>query len=152
MKVLKVSITLLMAAFWFTGCASNDSYSKYEKYDSDSFVTEFYAWVDNVETVRFDSDVGENVLIGATHGAISGVHFDRHHALRGAIIGGFLAGLVTAIVEGTNKGYEYELSAIDGDSVIVLSERHSAELGDCVVVRVANSVRIRPVRAERCAL
>lgn len=148
MKLKNLMLSTLITTVLISGCTSSERYSRYE---ADSFVTEFYAWVDNIEEVAFDSDVGENILFGATHGAISGVHYDGHHALRGALIGGFLAGLVTAIIEGENTGYEYQLSAIDGDSVIVLSDDQSAQLGDCVVVRVANSVRIRPVRAERCA-
>jgi len=148
---MKTTIPLLLTAsivLMLSGCVSND---RYGRHDADSFVTEFYAWVDNIEEVPFDSNVGENVLIGVTHGAISDSHYYRgNHAFRGALIGGFLAGLITAIVEGKNTGYEYQLSAIDGDSVNVLSNRDNAQLGDCVVVRVANSVRIKPVQAERC--
>jgi hypothetical protein len=132
-----------------SGCASNQTY---DRDDVDSFVTEFYAWVDNVETVTLNSDLGENVLIGATHGAIVGSSYhDSDDILRGFLAGGIVAGLITALVEGDNNGYEYQLSAIDGDSVTVLSQQESAQLGDCVVVRVTHSVRIQSVDAERCA-
>ena len=129
------------------GCAHHQRPSKAV---ANQFVTEFYAWVDNVETVQFDSDVEENVLIGATHGAISGAVYDSRDAIRGAVIGGFFAGLLTAIFEGDNTGYQYQLSAIDGDQVTVLSDHEDALLGDCVKVRVAGTVTLSPVEAERC--
>lgn len=139
----------LLTSLMLSGCASNQTY---DRDDVDSFVTEFYAWVDNVETVTLNSDLGENVLIGATHGAIVGSSYhDSDDILRGFLAGGIVAGLITALVEGDNNGYEYQLSAIDGDSVTVLSQQESAQLGDCVVVRVTHSVRIQSVDAERCA-
>jgi outer membrane lipoprotein SlyB len=147
---MKPSILLsasCLSVLVLSGCASHG----YSRYDADNFVTEFYAWVDNIEPVTFDSEVGENVLIGATHGAISGYSYDSSDTLRGAIFGGFIAGLITAIVEGDNQGYEYHLSAVDGDSVIVLSDSYPAELGDCVRVRVTNNVHMLPVQSEQCA-
>lgn len=149
MKITNILTLTLLASLMLTGCASNQAY---DRDDVDSFVTEFYAWVDNVETVSFNSEVGENMLIGATHGAIVGSSYhDSDDILRGFLAGGIIAGLITAIVEGNNNGYEYQLSAIDGDSVTVLSKQQTAQLGDCVVVRVTHRVRIQSVEAERCA-
>lgn len=149
MKITNILTLTLLVSSMLTGCARNQAY---DRDDVDSFVTEFYAWVDNVETVTLNSDLGENVLIGATHGAIVGSSYhDSDDILRGFLAGGIVAGLITALVEGDNNGYEYQLSAIDGDSVTVLSQQESAQLGDCVVVRVTHSVRIQSVDAERCA-
>lgn len=139
--------TLVLMSTLLLGCAHHQNPSKT---DANQFVTEFYAWVDSVETVEFDSDVDENVLIGATHGAISGAVYDTRDAIRGAVIGGFLAGLITALFEGDNTGYQYQLSAVDGDQVTVLSQHEDAFLGDCVRVRVAGDVTLSPVAAELC--
>ncbi|MDM7859511.1 hypothetical protein QTP81_02685 [Alteromonas sp. ASW11-36] len=137
-----ISILMLLS-----GCAHSGYYARQE---ANQFVTEFYAWVDDIETVRFDSNVEENMLIGATHGAVSWGYYDSHDALQGAIWGGLLAGLITAAIEGDNEGYEYQLSAVDGDYVTVLTDSRDAVLGDCVRVRVAEQVRIYPVAAEYC--
>lgn len=122
----------------------------YAKEDANHFVTEFYAWVDAVEPVTFDSDLDQNIVIGATSGAISGAIDNDGRAFEGAVIGGVIAAVITAIAEGDNTGYEYQLSAVDGDSVTVLTDSELALLGDCVIVRVAKTVTLYPVAAEQC--
>lgn len=141
------AITTLILLLFMGGCAHH---GYYERHEANQFVTEFYAWVDDVKTVQFDSKIGENMIVGAAHGAFSWGYYDPHDSLQGAIWGGLLAGFVTAIVEGDSTGYEYQLSAVDGDFVTVLSDTRSAVLGDCVRVRVADEVRMYPVAAENC--
>ncbi|WP_100643071.1 hypothetical protein [Alteromonas facilis] len=145
----KLTLTLCVCSILaLTGCVHS---GRYHRAQADQFIVEFYAWVDRVEEVEFDSNVDENIAFGAVHGAISGAHIDSHHALRGALWGGMLLGFLTALAEGDNTGYEYQLTAVDGDSVTVLSQRQSALLGDCVIVRVADKVELVAVEAEACA-
>jgi outer membrane lipoprotein SlyB len=114
------------------------------------FVTEFYALVTTVEKVKFKSYAGEGAAIGAVDGALSNARGDAGDMLAGAIVGGFFGGLITSLFEGSNIGYEYQLQAVDGDSVNVIVEEHAADIGDCVRVRVAGDVRISKRPMSQC--
>lgn len=147
---LRLRATHLLAGIGLLTLAGCHTTGDYVKEDANHFVTEFYAWVDAVDPVTFDSDMDQNVVIGATSGAISGAIDNDGRAFEGAILGGVVAAVLTAIAEGDNTGYEYQLSAVDGDRVTVLSDNQSALLGDCVMVRVAKTVTLYPVAAEQC--
>lgn len=114
------------------------------------FVTEFYAWVESVEKVRFKSYVGEGAAVGAVDGLLHNVHGNSEDMLAGVIVGGVFGGLITALFEGNTVGYEYELEAVDGDLVSVIVEKKAAAVGQCVRVRVAGDVRIRLVQEAQC--
>ena len=87
---------------------------------------------------------------GAFIGALENSDGDRGDIIGGAVVGGFLSGLLTSIFEGSTTGYEYQLHAIDGDSVTVVSDHFAADLGDCVKVRVAGEVTIEKRPLEFC--
>ncbi|GGF63131.1 hypothetical protein [Alteromonas lipolytica] len=128
------------------GCASKDTLPKSAK---NQFITEFYASVNAVQPVKFDSDMEQNVAAGAVIGAANSIGKDRD-PFAAAIVSGGLFGLLTAIWEGNRTGYEYSLHAVDGDDVLVIVEERNAEVGDCVQVRVAGDVFIRPAAPDQC--
>lgn len=131
-----------------SGCAAHHG-SRYTQ--ANQFVTEFYAFVENVRSVEFESNVGPSIAYGALHGAVEGAYYgDRHDILAGAIIGGVFSGLITALFEGNTDGYEYQLQAIDGDIVTVVLDYDPANIGDCVRVRVAGSVDVYWQEDEVC--
>ena len=134
-----VSSTIL-GIFLLSACANSNHASHQAK---NQFVTEFYAWVENVEKIKFKSHVGEGAAIGAVDGLLNNGRGNSQDMLAGAIIGGFFGGLLTALFEGNTNGYEYQLTAVDGDLVSVIAEDKAAERGQCVSVRVAGDVRIR---------
>ncbi|MCU7555511.1 hypothetical protein OCL06_13020 [Alteromonas sp. ASW11-19] len=143
----RVAPALAMAlAVLVSGCASHQGLPENAK---NQFVTEFYAYVGHVREVQFESYVPEASVFGAAAGAIQSVN-DTEHMFAAAIIGGALAGLVTAIAEGDRTGYEYSLHAVDGDRVLVLVEDKTALQGECVLVRVAGDVYLHPVADEAC--
>lgn len=128
-----------MGLFFLSSCANTNHVDHQAR---NQFVTEFYAWVENVEKIKFKSHVAQGSAIGAVDGLLNNVHGNREDMLAGVIIGGLFGGLVTALFEGNTTGYEYHLAAVDGDLVSVIADNKSAEQGQCVSVRVAGDVRI----------
>ena len=147
MQKFLVVVTNLIAVIFVAGCANSHHVSVHAK---NQFVTEFYAWVENVEEIRFQSNVGENAAIGAVDGLLSNSWGNRQDMLAGALIGGLFGGIVTAIFEGNTTGYEYQLAAIDGDTVSVIVEHKPANYGQCVQVRMAGDVRITLQPEVKC--
>lgn len=145
--LIKAVISAVVVVTGLSGCASKDALPHYAK---NQFVTEFYAYVGHVEEVEFRSHVGEAALGGATIGALEAVDGNSEDIVVAALVGGALAGIFTAAVEGNRTGYEYSLDAIDGDRVLVIVEDRSAVAGDCVLVRVAGDVFIIPVDYAHC--
>jgi len=140
MHKISVVTSTMLGIFFLSACANSNHASHQAK---NQFVTEFYAWVENVEKIKFKSYVGEGAAVGAVDGLLSNVRGDSQDILAGAIIGGLFGGLLTALFEGNTNGYEYQLAAVDGDLVSVIAEDKSAEQGQCVSVRVAGDVRIK---------
>jgi len=136
-----------MMASSLLSCASN---SQVDVQARNQFVTQFYALVTTVEKVKFKSYAGEGAAIGALDGALSNARGDAGDMLAGAIVGGFFGGMLTALLEGSNIGYEYQLQAVDGDSVNVIIDERAADIGDCVRVRVAGDVRISKRPMYQC--
>ena len=139
------SAAVLLAGL--SGCASKDALPEHAK---NQFVTEFYAYVGYVKEVEFKSYVGEATLGGAAIGALEAADGNSDEMFVAAIIGGAIAGIFTAAVEGNRTGYEYALNAIDGDRVLAIVEDSDAVTGDCVLVRVAGHVFITPVGHAEC--
>lgn len=130
-----------------SGCANKDALPEYAK---NQFVTEFYAYVGHVKEVEFRSYVGEAALGGAAIGALEAVDGNSDDMFVAALVGGAIAGIFTAAVEGSRTGYEYSLNAIDGDRVLAIVENSNAVAGDCVLVRVAGDVFITAVDPAEC--
>ena len=103
-----------------------------------------------MQKVKFKSHAGEAAAIGAVDGLVGNIHGDRDDMLAGAILGGLFGGLITAIIEGDNSGYEYQLAAVDGDFVNVIVEHNKAQIGQCVKVRIAGDVRVYPQPIIEC--
>jgi outer membrane lipoprotein SlyB len=140
--MIKLSVVppTILGLFLLSACANSNHTSHKAK---NQFVTEFYAWVENVEEIKFKSYVGEGAAVGAVDGLLNNARGNSQDMLAGAIIGGLFGGLLTALFEGNTNGYEYQLAAVDGDLVSVIAEDKAAEQGQCVSVRVAGDVRIK---------
>tara|TARA_B110000908_G_C10058558_1_gene359500 strand:+ start:92 stop:565 length:474 start_codon:yes stop_codon:yes gene_type:complete len=147
MHKISVVTSTILGIFFLSACANSNHVSHQAK---NQFVTEFYAWVENVEKIKFKSYAGEGAAIGAVDGLLNNARGDSKDMLAGAIIGGLFGGLLTALFEGETNGYEYQLAAVDGDLVSVIAEDKSAEQGQCVSVRVAGDVRIKLEPMDAC--
>ena len=100
-KLLIVSGSIL-GLFLLSACANSNHVDHQAK---NQFVTEFYAWVENVEKIKFKSYAGEGAAIGAVDGLLSNSRGNSQDMLGGAIIGGLFGGLLTALFEGDTSGY-----------------------------------------------
>jgi outer membrane lipoprotein SlyB len=147
MYKLSVVASTMLGIFFLSSCANSNHVDHQAK---NQFVTEFYAWVENVEKIKFKSYVGEGAAIGAVDGLLSNTRGNSQDMLAGGIIGGLFGGLLTALFEGNTNGYEYQLAAVDGDIVSVIVEDKAAEQGQCVSVRVAGDVRMRLESMNTC--
>lgn len=145
-KLYAIPSTILGVIF-LSACANSSHVDLQAK---DQFVTEFYAWVENVEEIKFKSFVSEGTAIGAVDGLLNNSRGSSRDMLSGAIIGGLFGGLLTALFEGNTNGYEYQLAAVDGDFVSVISQDKAADQGQCVSVKVAGDVRIKLESMAAC--
>lgn len=143
-KIILALGVLLLAV----GCAST---SGVDRKDKNQFVVEFFATVTSVNKVKFRSHAGQAIAIGAAVGAASQSGDDKKSMFGGAIIGGLVGGVFSAIFEGSPDGYEYALSAVDGDEVKVIVDHNPAQVGDCVEVRVSGTVSLALTEAINCS-
>lgn len=128
------------------GCASSDDISLMSK---NQFVEVFYARVNDITPITFESHVPEAMAAGAVDGAF--FSYDSEDVVGNMIFGAFFAGLVTSVVEGDRKGFEFGLNAVDGDYVIVTLDELAANEGDCVMVRMSSDVRVYPTDDVNCS-
>ncbi|MGS2720682.1 hypothetical protein [Paraglaciecola aestuariivivens] len=143
----RILFIVLFALGFNSSCANSDHFDPQAK---NQFVTEFYAWVEGVEKVKFQSYAGQAAAIGAVDGLLHNLDGNREDMLAGLLVGGLFGGLVTALFEGDNTGYEYQLAAIDGDRVNVIASHKPASVGQCVSVIVAGKVKISPLPEALC--
>ncbi|GAB5379210.1 MAG: hypothetical protein Alis3KO_11970 [Aliiglaciecola sp.] len=146
MKPFNFVVSTLISVFFLAGCASYD----YEHGDRNQYVTEFYAQVEQVYPIKFDSEVGEAAVAWGLWGALENSHGDRGDILGGAIVGALLGGAITSLFEGSNQGYEYYLRAVDGDQVIVVLDHFPADAGECVRVRMSRNVKVYATSHYHC--
>ncbi|MDP5029322.1 MAG: hypothetical protein NWQ54_21355 [Paraglaciecola sp.] len=144
-KLAYVGVFLLGSLL--VGCANS---TDVDRRAQNQFVTEFYAYVQEVKKVRFKSYIGEGMAVGAIGGVIEGSDGDKEDMIAGGIAGALVGGLFAAIFEGSSKGYEYQLKAVDGDVVTVIVGKKSGAVGECVSVRVAGDVRLTQRPMESC--
>lgn len=146
LKSLAIPVMLSLAV---TSCTANHHL---DNADRNQFVTEFYAYVHNVDQVEFDSHADEAALSWGLWGALENSHGNRGDIFAGALISAMLGGAITSLLEGSNDGFEYQLDAIDGDRVTVVVDYYPAAPGDCVRVRVSGDVDIYLESVEQCEL
>ncbi len=149
MKNSSALLIIVIRLLFTTSCATSD---QLDYRAQNQFVTEFYAWVEDVEQVRFKSYAGQAAVIGAADGLLHNLGGNRDDMLAGIIVGGLFGGLITSLFEGSNRGYEYQLAAIDGDFVTVIFAHKPVDIGQCVSVLVAGSVKISLESDELCEL
>lgn len=147
MNPMKMASCTLPILLMLTGCATHD----YEYEDRNQFVTEFYAHVEQVYPIEFESEVGRTAVTWGLWGALENSHGNRSQILGGAIAGALLGGVITSLFEGSNQGYEYYLRATDGDQVVVVLDHYPADVGECVRVRMSNTVKVYSTNQPNCA-
>lgn len=128
-----------------SGCASSDGVPRHS---ANQFVTVFYARVNDITPIEFESYAEEAAAMGAVEGAL--YNFGDDDMLGSMIFGALFSGLVVSAFEGDREGFEYGLNAMDGDYVKVTLEDFVASEGDCVVVRVSGDVNVHLADESYC--
>lgn len=106
-----------------------------------------YGVVENVETVKVDSNIGKGVIAGGLIGAgTSGKHNKAEHAAEGAAA----VAILVAIAEGKRKAHSYQVRLTSGSVVKLVSESKEITAGDCVSVEQGETANIRRVSSVYC--
>lgn len=140
-------ISVILTLFFISACTSSGEIHNSAR---NQMVTTFYATVESMQEVEFESHVEEGAAIGAIDGLLSNAYGDSRDRLFGAMWGAFFGALVTSIVEGDTDGYQYQLEDLYGDNHTVILEDSKATVGDCVLVTVSGVVDIDLVSDDYC--
>lgn len=68
----------------------------------------------------------------------------------GAIVGGLVGGLFTALFEGGNTAYQYNLYAADEGEFTVIQKKKLDKNTECVLVNSANKITLTPIDKSYC--
>ncbi|GAA6183424.1 MULTISPECIES: hypothetical protein [Aliiglaciecola] len=148
MKMTFIKLAALSLPFLVSSCASHHTRNS----ERNQFVTELYANVDQIYDVKFESHAGEAAASWGLWGALNNVYGSDRQILAGALIGAFFGGLLTSIEEGPSRGFEYHLTATDGEYLVVVLDYFPADEGECVRVRMANKVHMILVNSDYCQI
>ncbi|GAC15673.1 hypothetical protein [Aliiglaciecola lipolytica] len=146
MKMTYVILTAIGLPFLLSSCATH--HTRFS--DRNQFVTELYASVDQIYDVEFESHVGEAAATWGLWGALENAYGSDRQIIAGALVGAFFGGLLMAIEEGPSQGYEYHLTATDGEYLVVVLDYFPADEGDCVRVRMASQVDVFSANPAFC--
>lgn len=136
----------LLSFSFLTGCASQGI----NRADQNEVVQEFYASVESVKKVELSSEVKTGIVGGAVVGTIDELDGNSEDMISGAIAGALVGGIFTAIFEGSNDAYEYQLkSKKKGDFALIQKEQLADNVG-CVKVRVASKVLLSSTDTVNC--
>ncbi|MGB1293822.1 MAG: hypothetical protein ACPG5Z_16890 [Pseudoalteromonas sp.] len=139
----KAFIVLLL----LTGCAAGPGIDRAEE---NRIVTEYYAQVQSTKPVQLSSDVFNGMMIGATVGVIDELDGNREDMIAGGIAGALVGGLFTALFEGSDEAYEYQLfTQKQGEFWVVQKEQLPSDT-QCVKVRVADKATLVKAPNQWC--
>lgn len=106
-----------------------------------------YGTVSTVEKVKIQSEAGKGAVTGGLiGGATSGHHHRGKHALTGAAAGA----LLTALLEGDRKAFQYTVELNNGNMTKIITETPGIVEGDCVSMEIGQTANIRRVSGVHC--
>ena len=106
-----------------------------------------YGTVSTVEKVKIESQAASGAVTGGLiGGATSGHHHRGKHALTGAAAGA----LLTALLEGDRKAFQYTVELNNGNTTKIITETPGIVEGDCVTMELGQTANIRRVSSVHC--
>lgn len=106
-----------------------------------------YGTVSTVEKVKIQSQAASGAVTGGLiGGATSGHHHRGKHALTGAAAGA----LLTALLEGDRKAFQYTVELNNGNTTKIITETPGIVEGDCVTMELGQTANIRRVSGVHC--
>ncbi|WP_235207533.1 hypothetical protein [Pseudoalteromonas agarivorans] len=103
-----------------------------------------------MQPVTLSSEVGTGIAAGAGFGFVDNLDGNSEEMLGGAIIGGLVGGLFTALFEGGNDAYQYNLYAANEGEFTIIQKQKLDKNTQCVVVNAGDTVKIEPVAHHFC--
>jgi len=137
---------LLLSALLLTGCATQGI----DREDQNQIVKEFYASVESVTPVTLSSEVKTGMVTGAGIGILDELDGNHEDMIAGGIAGALVFGLFTAIFEGDNDAFQYQLNSEEEGSFKVIQKEQIPESFSCVKVRSTKVVKLIPTDAAHC--
>ena len=136
----------LIAVLLLSGCASPGV----ERNNQNQIIKRYYASVESMQPVTLSSEVGTGIAAGAGFGFVDSLDGNTEEMLGGEIIGGLVGGLFTALFEGGNDAYQYNLYAANEGEFTTIQKQKLDKNTQCVVVNTGDTVKIEPVAHHFC--
>ncbi|MBB1325504.1 hypothetical protein H5089_08285 [Pseudoalteromonas sp. SR45-1] len=136
----------LIAVLLLSGCASQGV----DRNDQNQIIKRYYASVESMQRVTLSSEVGTGIAAGAGFGFVDSLDGNTEEMIGGAIIGGLVGGLFTALFEGGNDAYQYNLYAASEGEFTVIQKQKLDQNTQCVVVNASKKIKLEPVDKQYC--
>jgi len=136
----------LIAVLLLSGCASQGV----DRNNQNQIIKRYYASVESIQPVTLSSEVGTGIAAGAGFGFVDNLDGNSEEMLGGAIIGGLVGGLFTALFEGGNDAYQFNLYAANEGEFTIIQKQKLDKNTQCVVVNAGETVKIEPVAHHFC--
>ncbi|AQP98672.1 hypothetical protein H5119_19715 [Pseudoalteromonas sp. SG45-5] len=136
----------LIAVLLLSGCASQGV----DRNNQNHIVKRYYASLQSVQKVTLSSEVGTGIAAGAGFGLVDSLDGNTEDMVGGAIVGGLVGGLFTALFEGGNTAYQYNLYAAKEGEFTVIQKQKLDNSTQCVVVNAGEKVTLEPVDNKYC--
>ena len=129
-----------------SGCASQGV----DRTSQNQLIKRYYASVESEQKVTLSSEVGTGIAAGAGFGFVDSLDGNSEEMIGRAIVGGLVGGLFTAIFEGGNTAYQYNLYAADEGEFTVIQKKKLDKNTECVLVNSANKITLTPIDKSYC--
>ena len=129
-----------------SGCASQGV----DRTSQNQLIKRYYTSVESEQKVTLSSEVGTGIAAGAGFGFVDSLDGNSEEMIGGAIVGGLVGGLFTALFEGGNTAYQYNLYAADEGEFTVIKKKKLDKNTECVLVNSANKITLTPIDKSYC--
>jgi outer membrane lipoprotein SlyB len=107
--------------------------------------------VQNVQSVKLQSEAGTGALIGGALGLLTAGGKSSSKKARNTIIGAGTGAAVTSVAQGSRNGMAYTILTNDGNSIRVITDQAGIIKGDCVAVEETGSTtNVRRMTPTAC--
>jgi len=106
-----------------SGCASQG----FDRTSQNQLIKRYYAYINSEQKVTLSSEVGTGIAAGAGFGFVDSLDGNTEEMIGGAIVGGLVGGLFTALFEGGNTAYQYNLYAVDEGELPLFKRKNSVK-------------------------
>lgn len=125
-----------------SGCASQGV----DRTSQNQLIKRYYASVESEQKVTLSSEVGTGIAAGAGFGFVDSLDGNSEEMIGGGLVGG----LFTALFEGGNTAYQYNLYAADEGEFTVIQKKKLDKNTECVLVNSANKITLTPIDKSYC--